>query len=333
MSPIKVAIIGATGYTGEELYRLLKKHPKVSVTLVTSERQAGKPYADSVLILQSLKAVNVAQQAELIFCCLPHHEAMAAVAGWITQGLKVIDLSADFRLHNIADYQQWYGEHTASQLLKKAVYGLPELYRTKIKKTQLVANPGCYPTSAILGLAPLLKKKLITLKPIVMDAKSGISGAGRDKVEATLGAQIKDSMFPYNVGRRHRHTPEIEQGLTALAGKPVQVTFIPQVIPIHRGMLTVLHVVPKKKLSEQQLVKIYQDFYRKEPFVEILPAGTLPEIRPVVLTNKCVIGFSSDSAPTISIFSALDNLTKGASGQAVQNMNLMCGFEETLGLL
>lgn len=330
---IHVAIIGATGYTGEELYRLLKNHPKVSVTLVTSEKQAGKAYADSGLILKSLKGINIAQQAELVFCCLPHHEAMTAVAGWIKQGLKVIDLSADFRLHNVANYQQWYGEHSAPELLKKAVYGLPELYRKKIAQAQLVANPGCYPTSAILGLAPLLKKKLIQLKPIVIDAKSGISGAGREKVEGSLGTQIKDSMFPYNVGRRHRHTPEIEQELSLVAGKSLQVTFIPQVIPIHRGMLTVIHALPKKKLSGQQLVKIYQDFYRGEPFVEVLPVGTLPEIRPVVLTNKCVIGFSSDSAPTISIFSALDNLTKGASGQAVQNMNLMCGFEETLGLM
>lgn len=330
---LKIAIVGATGYTGEELYRLLRKHPRCEVTLVTSERQAGRSYADSGLILRSLKGINVAQQAELVFCCLPHHEAMTAVAVWVKQGLKVIDLSADFRLHNVADYRQWYGEHSAPELLKKAVYGLPELHRKRIVKAHLVANPGCYPTSAILGLAPLLKKKLMALKPIVIDAKSGISGAGRDKVEGSLGAQIKDSMFPYNVGRRHRHTPEIEQGLAALAGRPVQVTFIPQVIPIHRGMLTAIHVVPKKKLSEQQLVKIYQDFYRGEPFVEILPAGTLPEIRPVVLTNKCVIGFSADSAPTLSIFTALDNLTKGASGQAVQNMNLMCGLEETTGLI
>ena len=329
---LKVAIIGATGYTGEELYRLLKKHPKIQITLVTSEKQAGKPYGEDGLTLRSLQETNVAQSAELVFCCLPHHQAMRAVANWVQHGLKVIDLSADFRLSSPESYEAWYGKHTCPQLLKKAVYGLPELYRKKISKAQLVANPGCYPTSAILGLAPLLDKKLINLKPIVIDAKSGISGAGREKVEGELANKIKDSMFPYHVGRRHRHTPEIEQELSLLADKSIQVTFTPQVIPIHRGMLSAIHVVPKKKMADQQLVKLYQDFYEGEPFVEILPAGILPEIRQVAMTNKCVIGVSGDSAPTLSIFSAIDNLTKGASGQAVQNMNLMCGFEETLGL-
>ena len=338
---LKIAIVGASGYTGLELIRLLHCHPEVAVTCLTSEQSAGKRISDVFptlrgrcdLVLENLEPVRVAEKADIIFTALPHKAAMEVVPTFLKLGKKVIDLSADYRLSDAAVYGQWYEPHLNPANLKKAVYGLPELRRNKIKSAKLVANPGCYPTSIILGLAPLLKKGLIDLSSIIADSTSGVTGAGRAAKVDSLYCEVNEGYKAYGVGGVHRHTPEIEQELSLLAGEQLKITFTPHLAPMDRGILSTIYATPTKPLSTETIVQLYQDFYAGEPFVRVLLQGTLPSTAFVRGSNFCDIAPLVDARTgRIIIVSAIDNLVKGASGQAVQNMNLVCGFPETMGL-
>jgi len=338
---LNVAIVGASGYTGLELIRILYGHPEVAVTCLTSEQSAGKRISEVFptlsgrcdLLLENLEPVRVAEKSDLIFTALPHKAAMEVVPTFLKLGKTVIDLSADYRLSDPEVYGAWYEPHLNPANLKKAVYGLPEIRRAKIRGARLVANPGCYPTSVILGLAPLLKQGLIDLKTVIVDSASGVSGAGRSAKVDSLYCEVNDGYRAYAVGGAHRHIPEIEQELSLLAGKPLSVTFTPHLVPMDRGILSTVYATPKKLATTESLVKLYQKFYAGEPFVRVLPKGSLPSTAFVRGSNFCDIAPLVDTRTgRIIIISAIDNLVKGASGQAVQNMNLVCGFPETMGL-
>jgi N-acetyl-gamma-glutamyl-phosphate reductase len=338
---LKVAIIGGSGYTGGELLRLLLYHTEVEITAITSEKSAGKAVAKifpnlkdkTDLIFGNNNPAAVSKNADFIFLCLPHCAAMDSAKAYLKYGKKVVDLSADFRLSDYKVYEKWYKEkHTAKDLLKKAVYGLPELYSDKIKKASLVANPGCYPTSAILALAPLLKSKWAKgiNPPIIIDSKSGISGAGRGAEVAYLFTETNESVRAYKIGT-HRHTPEIEQELGIAAKKNIKVSFTPHLIPMNRGILSTIYV--KKAINAGPLLDYYRDFYINEPFVRVLDSGSLPDTKNVRGSNICEIGIVEDKRTGMTVIvSAIDNLIKGASGQAIQNMNIMQGFDEGCGL-
>ncbi|MEI6205319.1 MAG: N-acetyl-gamma-glutamyl-phosphate reductase [Desulfuromonadales bacterium] len=338
---MNVAIIGASGYTGLELIRILHCHPGVAVTCVTSEQSAGKRISSVFptllgrcdLILENLEPMRLAEKADIIFLALPHKTAMEVVPTFLKLGKKIIDLSADYRLSDPTVYRQWYEPHLNPANLKKAVYGLPEIRRTNIKVAQLVANPGCYPTSIILGLAPLLKQGLIDFSSIIADSASGTSGAGRGAKVDSLFCEVNEGFKAYGVGGVHRHIPEIEQELSLLAEKPVMLTFTPHLAPMDRGILSTIYSMPKKTISTETLVNLYFEFYAGEPFVRVLPRGSLPSTAFVRGSNFCDIApLTDERTGRIIVVSAIDNLMKGASGQAVQNMNLMCGFPETMGL-
>jgi len=338
---LKVAIVGASGYTGLELIRLLHCHPEVVVTCVTSEQSAGKRISEVFptlrgrcdLVLENLEPVRIADKADIIFTALPHKAAMEVVPTFLKLGKQVIDLSADYRLTDPAVYGEWYEPHMNPVLLKKAVYGLPEIRRSKIKGAKLVANPGCYPTSIILALAPLLKKGLIDPQNIIADSASGVTGAGRSAKVDSLYCEVNEGFKAYGVGGVHRHTPEIEQELSLLAGADLKVTFTPHLVPMDRGILSTVYASALKDITTAQLHKLYEDFYKGEPFVRVLPQGSLPSTAFVRGSNFCDIAPVVDKRTgRIIIISAIDNLVKGASGQAVQNMNIVCGFPETMGL-
>ncbi len=338
---LKIAIVGSSGYTGGELYRILLYHGKAAVTAVTSEKSAGKPITAifphlaglTDLVCEPLAPDIIAEKADLIFLALPHVTAQEAAFRFHQLGKKVIDLSADYRLTDPTVYEKWYEHgHQYPGLLQSAVYGLPELHREKIKKASLIANPGCYPTSAILGLAPLLKNQAVNLKSLVIDAKSGVSGAGRSASLAHHYPEVNEGLMAYKIGT-HRHTPEIEQELSLLAGSPVTVSFTPHLIPINRGILTTIYAGFSKQQDSEQLHALYEKFYRGEPFVRILPLGQYPNVRNVRGSNFCDIGVYADARTGRAVVvAAIDNLVKGASGQAVQNMNIMTGLDETEGL-
>lgn len=344
---LKVAIIGASGYTGGELLRLLIRHPKIRITAATSEQSAGQPIQALFpnlsgrldLVLEPLELEILSGKADFFFLALPHTTAMACAAGLIKKGKKVVDLSADFRLKDPKQYRQWYqATHTHPDLLQSAVYGLPEIHRAAIRTASLVANPGCYPTGALLGLIPLLngrtalKGPRIHLDGIVIDAKSGVSGAGRSVALAYHFSEVNESASAYQVAS-HRHLPEIEQEIAALVGKPVCVSFTPHLLPMTRGILTTLYARMKEPLPNLDWVKQFEGFYQDEPFVHVLPLGQWPNTRNVRGSNACHIGVVADPRTgQVIIVTAIDNLVKGAAGQAVQNMNLMMGFDETLGL-
>lgn len=338
---LKIAIVGASGYTGLELIRLLDRHPQVEISCVTSEQSAGKRISDTFptlrgrcdLVLEPLDPAAIAAKADMIFTALPHQAAMKVVPAFLAAGKKVVDLSADYRLHDPEVYAAWYEPHLNPELLPEAVFGLPELRRDLIKQARLVANPGCYPTSVILGLKPLLENGLIDPATIIADSKSGTSGAGRSTKVDSLYCEVNDSFKAYGVGGVHRHTPEIEQELSGLAGKPVTITFTPHLVPMDRGILSTIYATPTRAVSTEELVALYADTYKDEPFVRPLPKGQLPATAFVRGSNFCDIGITLDSrANRIVVVSAIDNLVKGASGQAIQNMNLICGFPETMGL-
>jgi N-acetyl-gamma-glutamyl-phosphate reductase len=338
---LKVAIVGASGYTGVELLRILHTHPEAAVACVTSEQSAGKRVSDVFptlrgrcdLVLENLEPVRVAEKADFIFTALPHKAAMEVVPTFLKLGKRVVDLSADYRLQDAKEYQKWYEQHLNPALLQKAVYGLPELRRAKIAGADLVANPGCYPTSVILGLAPLLKKKLIDPATIIADSKSGVSGAGRSAKVDNLFCEVNDGFKAYGVGGVHRHIPEIEQELSILAGKRVTISFTPHLVPMDRGILSTIYAMPVKGSSAAGLLKLYNDFYNGEPFVRVLPEGSFPSTSHVRGSNFCDIGLTVDQrTDRVIVVSAIDNLVKGASGQAVQNMNIMNGFPENTGL-
>jgi len=337
---VKVAIVGASGYTGVELIRLLHRHPQVKITCVTSRQNTGEEISqvfpsllgEVSLVCDPVETALVNEKADVIFTCLPHKTAMEVVPDFLAAGKKVVDLSADFRLKDVATYEAWYQSHSCPELLEKAVYGLPELYRDQIRQTDLVANPGCYPTSVALGLAPLLRNSWIDPATIVIDSKSGTSGAGRSAKIASLFCEVNEAFKAYGIGN-HRHTPEIEQTLTDLAGKDIVVNFTPHLLPINRGILSTCYATSTSKKTTSELVDLYNDFYKKEMFVRIHPEGQFPDVAFVRGSNFCNIGvLSDDRTGRIIVVSVIDNLVKGAAGQAVQNMNIMLGFDETLGL-
>lgn len=333
---INVSILGATGYTGGELIRTLLRHPEVRVTHITSETCPGQPI-DSIhqdlagrtdLVLEKRDISAIARDSDLAFLCLPHGKSAKAGKQLLDKGLKVVDLSADFRLKTESRFQKTYGiRHPHPKLLKQAVYGIPEIHRKKIAASSLVANPGCYSTAAILAAHPLFKKGLAKAGSLIVDAKSGVSGAGRKVDPRYIFCETNENFFAYAVGR-HRHAPEIEQELKTT------VTFVPHLLPINRGILATVYVDLKKPVSGTALRKIYTEAYAGEPFILVLPEGSFPEIKSVQHSNFCHIGVRSGSQGRRAIIvAAIDNLGKGASSQAVQNMNLMCGLDERMGLL
>lgn len=338
---LTIAIVGSSGYTGGELLRLLLQHPRVAVTSVTSEKSAGQPITAifpqlaglTELLCESLDPDTIAKKADFVFLALPHMTAQETAFRFYKLGKKVVDLSADFRLSDPVLYKQWYEhDHRYPELLSIAVFGLPELHREKIKKSSLVANPGCYPTGAILGLAPLIKERRVDPKSIIIDSKSGVSGAGRSPSLAHHYPEVNEGLSAYNIGA-HRHTPEIEQELSALYGGTITVSFTPHLIPMNRGILTTIYGALQKQMDTGQVHALYQTFYKNEPFVRILPPGQYPNVRNVRGSNFCDIGVYSDPRTgRVIVVTAIDNLVKGAAGQAIQNMNLMMGFEETEGL-
>ena len=338
---LNVAIIGASGYTGAELARILYSHPLVSIAAATSRQHDGRTFSEVFPHMRNLVELTcrnysidqIVDRADFIFCAVPHKTAMAIVPPLLAAGKKVVDLSADFRLRDVGVYETWYQDHSSPEIIPRAVYGLPELYKEQITKAQLVANPGCYPTSIILGLAPLIKSALIDTSSIIADSKSGTSGAGRAASVDSLFCEVADGFRAYKVGGVHRHIPEIEQELGALAGKSITLSFTPHLLPVSRGILSTIYANLLQDLSEQQLIEYYQEMYAEQPFVRLLSRGQQPATQYVRGSNLCDIGITLDSrTKRVIITSALDNIVKGASGQAVQNMNLMCGFPENAGL-
>ncbi|MFQ5985671.1 MAG: N-acetyl-gamma-glutamyl-phosphate reductase, partial [Alphaproteobacteria bacterium] len=334
-----VGVIGASGYTGGELLRLLAGHARVEVTVLTGERRAGSPVAAVLPHLRGLQLPELARleqadwdRVDAVYCCLPHGTTQEVIAG-LPGHLKVVDLSADFRLADPALYETWYGHpHLAPELQREAVYGLTEIARDRIAGARLVANPGCYPTAALIPLVPLVEAGLVAAEDIIIDAKSGVSGAGRTANEANLYAEVGEGAHAYGIAA-HRHAPEIDQGLSAAAGQPVVVTFTPHLVPMNRGLLATIYVELAGASDADDLRHELARRYEGEPFVRILPPGEAPATRHVRGSNLCLIAVFADRLPGRAIvLSAIDNLVKGASGQAIQNMNLMCGLEESAGL-
>jgi N-acetyl-gamma-glutamyl-phosphate reductase len=340
----RIGVLGASGYTGSELVRLLVRHPQVEIVLLTADRRAGQEMRAvfpqfSHLNLPKLIAIESvdwkAAGLDLVFGALPHATTQTVIKDLLEQApkAKVVDLSADFRLADPAAYARWYGHaHQAPELQKEAVYGLVEIYRAKIKTARLVANPGCYTSCAQLALIPLIMAKAIDLDEIVVDAKSGMTGAGRAVRENMLFSEVSEGFHAYGVGH-HRHMAELDQEFKAAAGREVIVTFTPHLVPMNRGILSTIYVRGLGGKSSEDLLTALNAFYRQEPFVHVLPFGELPQTRHVRGSNMTFIGVANDRIKGRAIMgSALDNLVKGASGQAVQNMNLMLGFPETMGL-
>jgi len=336
---LRIAILGASGYTGAELVRLLARHPQIEIRALTAERQAGKKLAEVFPHLGRLNLPDLVKIDEvdwsgvdLAFCGLPHGTTQDVIAA-LPKGLKVVDLSADFRLADVATYAEWYGhEHRAPDLQKEAVYGLTELHREKIRPARLVANPGCYPTSVQLPLVPLIEAGLVDADDIIVDAKSGVSGAGRDAKQGTLYTEVTEGIHAYGIAS-HRHAPEIEQGLSDAAGRSIRVNFTPHLMPMSRGILSTIYVRMANGGGAGSLREELLRRYAGEPFVGVLPEGQAPATRHVRGANHCLIGVFDDRVKGRAILvSVIDNLVKGASGQAVQNMNLMAGFAETTAL-
>ena len=346
---IKVAVIGASGYTGGELLRLLSGHPQVSIALtLSSERSAGRPLTEIfpnltsivALPLETLEPDIVAKQVDLVFLALPHTQSIPMVTTFLEYGKPVIDLSADFRLKESNVYEQWYGTpHTASHLLQEAVYGLPELHRPEIQKAKLIAVPGCYPTAAILQLAPFIIDDLIDIESIIIDAKSGVSGAGRGLTLGSHFPEAHDGIHAYNIGK-HRHLPEIQQELTCLSSKPSgssrsmdSISFTAHLVPMNRGILSTAYAKLSSKARGKDCHGIYKAFYKNEPFIRLFDSPDLVNPNHVRGSNFCDLGVTYDpqSGRVVSL-AAIDNLVKGAAGQAIQAMNLMLGIPEHEGL-
>jgi N-acetyl-gamma-glutamyl-phosphate reductase len=337
---IKVGIYGGSGYTGQELIRLLLGHPEAKVVVATSRRFAGTPVSEiypalserTDLVYTNDTPESVAGLVDFVFLALPHHVSMGIAPVFVQAGRKVVDLSADFRIRDAASYEAWYGRHSAAGMLSEAVYGLPELHREEIRRTRLAANPGCYPTSIILGLAPVLRSRWIDPSSVIADSKSGVSGAGREPQIGSLFCEVDGGFKAYKVGS-HRHTPEIEQELSILAGQEMKISFTPHLLPVKRGILSTIYAKLEKDIRVEDAVALYREFYREEPFVRICRAGQFPNLSSVVGSNFCDIGVAVDKRTgRLIVVSVIDNLIKGASGQAIQNMNLMSGFLEGTGL-
>ncbi len=352
MKKIKISVIGSSGYTGKELVKILMNHQKVKLVHLTSSSYSGKNIAEvfpEFLNKLDKKLINfnldvVSQDSDMVFTALPHTVSMDVVPELLKKGVKVVDLSADYRIKDSALYQEWYKKELnqiSKKLLLEAVYGLPEIYLDKIKDASLVANPGCYPTSVILGIAPLLKYHFVEPEGIIIDSKSGTSGAGRKLSLGLHFAECNENFKAYKVVR-HNHIPEVEQELSFVyfgadnkeQTKGIKVSFTPHLLPINRGILSTCYLNLSGPKEEEEVLEVYQKYYQKATFVRIFKPPNLPEIKFVAGTNYCDIGFSIDERMgKIKIISVIDNLLKGAAGQAVQNMNIMSGFPETCGLV
>jgi N-acetyl-gamma-glutamyl-phosphate reductase len=336
----RVAVVGATGYAGAELVRILAGHPQTELTVLTSRQYAGIRF-DQVYPAMAGRVDNVCREydsdqicenADLVFMALPHKLPMAFVPDILKQGKKVVDLSADFRFNDGDLYESVYQPHTARDLLDSTVYGLSEIYADQIKTAALIGNPGCYPTSVLLPLVPLLKQGLLDPASLIADSKSGVSGAGRSLALATHYCEVNESFKAYKVAA-HRHNPEMNAILSREAAEAVSITFVPHLVPMTRGMLTTVYATPASGLTKQDIIECYRKAYHRRPFIRLCPEDRLPDTLHVRGTNFCDIGFKFDeNNRRLILISAIDNLVKGAAGQAVQNMNLMLGFDETAGL-
>ena len=340
MSKIRAAVVGATGYAGAELVRILSGHPHVALTVITSRQQAAVAFDTIYPALKGVVRLACADSdpgvvtagSDVAFLALPHKASMAMVPQLMDAGLKVVDLSADFRFKNQAAYEAHYQPHSCAHLLERSVYGLCEVYRDQIIGADLIGNPGCYPTSILLPLLPLVRAKLVDPDSVIADCKSGVSGAGREATAATHFCHVNESFKPYKVGG-HRHTPEIEENISRSAGRPVKITFVPHLVPMTRGMQSTIYAKLTEGNSESRIRACLESAYRNMPFVRLLPQGRFPDSLHVRGTNFCDIGWVVDpGSGRLILMSAIDNLVKGAAGQAVQNMNLMFGFAETAGL-
>ena len=335
--PCKIAILGASGYTGAELVRLIATHPKMQIVALSADRKAGMAMADVFPFLRHLDLPRLVKIEEidfsgvdLCFCALPHGTTQAVIAA-LPRDLKIVDLSADFRLRDPAEYLKWYGQpHVQPDLQAEAIYGLTEFYRADIGKARLVAGTGCNAAAGQFALRPLISAKVIDLETIIIDLKAGVSGAGRSLKENLLHAELSGGTHTYSAGGKHRHLGEFDQEFTKLAGRPVQVQFTPHLLPMNRGILATVYVKGDPAVVHDTLAKAYGD----EPFLTVLPFGSLPSTRDIQGSNICHIGVIGDRLPGRSVVVAvLDNLTKGSSGQAIQNANLMLGLPETMGLM
>jgi len=350
---IQVGILGARGYTGGELIRLLLNHPAVEITYLGSSEETGESIINYFpelrnrinLKLEKIDLNEINKRTDFVFLALPHKVSQEYAPELIKKGKKIVDLSADFRFRNVETYEKYYGiTHIAKELNKKVPYGLPELFKDEIVEAVMVANPGCYTTAGILSFAPLMKCNFVDKQSIIIDAKSGVSGAGRKYIRDYHFVECNESIKAYSIPV-HRHRPEIEENLSALANENIRISFIPHLVPMNRGILSTGYINLTDEISINEVYKIYEDFYKDAKFLRVLPIGEFPTTNGVVYTNFCDIGIAIDKFDNpikqssknilgrIIIISAIDNLIKGASGQAIQNMNLMCGFNETEGLL
>ncbi|MBL7158099.1 MAG: N-acetyl-gamma-glutamyl-phosphate reductase [Candidatus Omnitrophica bacterium] len=337
---IKVGVIGATGYTGEEIVKILIRHKDVDLAVLQAVIEKEVPISDILpelkgktnLVCKKPDLEEAKKKAELFFLALPHTVSMKIAPALLEAGKKVIDLSADYRLE-AGEYEKWYKtKHIDTANIEKAVYGLPELFREKVKKAHFIANPGCYPTGAMLAIAPLLEKNLIQTDNIICDAKSGITGAGRKPGWNLENPDIKGNFKAYKVNS-HQHSPEIDRILSEIHGKGIKVTFVPHLLPLERGILSTVYMKAKSGLEYEKVAGVFREKYKNCPFVRIKPEGEFPQLKEVACTNFFDLGLAVDKSKKLIIaVSAIDNLLKGAAGQAVQNMNIMCAFEETEGL-
>lgn len=338
---IRVGVVGISGFAGKVLLDILLKHKDVRLCYVAANSTTGR--VDEIwpefknrtgLVCAKYDSSEAIKHCDLVFLALPHMQSMGVVGPLLKAGKKVVDLSADYRLKTPSLYKKWYnGEHTDVKNLRKAVYGLPEIFRRKVQKAGFISNPGCYPTAALLGLAPMVSIHPAKIKSVVIDAKSGTSGAGRKVAEGLMYCFVNENFKAYKV-LNHQHTPEINQFLSLMAKKDIQVTFVPHLLPIDSGILETIYITLGEKMSDAKVHELYKKFYKTEPFVRVLDHGKQVEIRNVVRTNFCDISVAvSEDGKMLVVTSVIDNLVKGASGQAVQNMNIMYGFNETEGLL
>lgn len=335
---MQAAVLGATGYTGIELVRLIKKHPKVEPGILTSENFSGEPISRVYPHLrnmverrcESFDLDRVAENSDLVFAALPHKVSANIVPGLLARGLKVIDLSGDFRYRDARLYRKWYQTHSNPELLEEAVYGLAEIKKGEIKSSRLIANPGCYPTSSLLAIHPLIFEGIIDSSNITIDAKSGITGAGREATRKTHFCEIQENFQAYNVGS-HRHRSEIAEKLRLWNDKTVEITFTPHLLPVNRGILSTIYADPAGNIDREDILEIYRKFYRERPFIRVLDEKN-PQLKYVRETNFCDLSVNINKNGKLIIISALDNLLKGAAGQAIQNMNLLFDWPEKLGL-
>jgi len=340
MKKVKVGIVGGTGYTGVELLRLLANHPQSDVVAITSRSEMGVKVADMYPNLRgfydlafSEPDVDVLKKCDVVFFATPHGVAMSMASELTAAGVKVIDLAADFRINDLDVWSKWYGfEHTCPEMMEQVAYGMPELFREAIKDANIIANPGCYPTSILLALMPLVKADLIELTGIIADGKSGVSGAGKGASVAMLGAEMSESFKAYGVGG-HRHLPEMIDKLQVLTGQEVGLTFVPHLVPMVRGMESTVYATLKQNVSQQALQTLFEQTYENEYFVDVMPAGSFPETRMAKGSNMCRMSvFVPQGGSTVVVTSVIDNLVKGAAGQAVQNMNILFDLPENTGL-